>query len=244
MKRISAFELLAIRDSTLHLSVLEKSLYLLGVVYETDSAAMADLSIGDRDTRLLKFREWIFGSRLINMAHCPTCNNVVEWEANVDDILLKDLETNKDRKTYIHESEGYTINFRLPNSYDIINATKIQNQSDDASAFISACILNIVNSNVENPQSDLPQKIFQEISRQMSEADPQAEISMVLNCPDCNNQWNAPFNILNYLWLEIDNWAKHILKEVVVLARHFGWSEKEILNLSFQRRQYYMEMIN
>jgi hypothetical protein len=244
MKRPGAFELLAIWESTQHLSLLERSLYLLSVVYETDTGTIAKLSIGDRDAGLLRFRKKIFGSRLINMAYCPGCGKPVEWETTVDEILLQDIIPDAGMKVFKLESEGYTIDFRLPNSDDIMTAMASGNRQVDVSSFISSCILHIDHLQKNDLTPALPQKVIEDISLRMSEADPQAEISMVLNCPDCKNEWRASFNILSYLWLEIESWAKRILKEVAMLARAFGWSEKEILSLSPQRRQYYLGLIN
>lgn len=227
----------------MHHSVLEKSLYLLSAVYTTDVNTVAKLSIGDRDARLLNFREWIFGSRFINMAQCPHCATPIEWETNVEDLRLQEALPGTDMRILRLEEGGYKIDFRLPNSYDMIQALSNPDIADDPAKIISGCILNVDHGQKEFTKDELPQKIMEGISERMSAADPQADIKMVLSCPDCNNQWEAPFDILHYLWLEIDNWAKRVIKEVAVLARAFSWSEGEILNLSPQRRQLYLEMV-
>jgi hypothetical protein len=66
---------------------------------------------------------------------------------------------------------------------------------------------------------------------------------MLLTCPNCCNQWEGQFDIASYLWTEINTWARHMLQEVYLLARAFGWSEYAILTMSPQRRQLYLEMI-
>lgn len=241
MKMLSPIELLDIRDACLHLSPLDKSLYLLGILYETNSSNIAQLSVGERDARLLAFRKSIFGARLINMAHCPHCNGIVEWEASVDDMRLQDITPDGQAKILRLESNGYTIHFRLPNSDDIIKAIS-RGSSIDASAFISSCVLRVDQQEQKAPEI-LPENVLDEISKRMAEADPQADLTMLLSCPECNNQWQAPFDILQYLWLEIESWARRMLKEVAVMAKHFGWSEREILSLSPIRRQQYLEII-
>ena len=77
----------------------------------------------------------------------------------------------------------------------------------------------------------------------MSEEDPQADIRMNLICPACTNKWETRFDIVGYLWAEIDNWAYRLMGEVVVLARAFGWQEKDIVNMSARRRHLYIQML-
>jgi S-adenosylmethionine synthetase len=78
----------------------------------------------------------------------------------------------------------------------------------------------------------------------MSEADPQANIELDLTCAQCGHRWQALFDIESFLWSEINVWARRTLKEIHTLARAYGWSEREILNLSPWRRHFYLNLIN
>ena len=82
-----------------------------------------------------------------------------------------------------------------------------------------------------------------EMTGTIAAADPLAEIALELACPDCAATWSAPFDIVRFLWSEVDAWAARTLDEVHVLASHYGWSEAEILALSPQRRQHYRDLI-
>lgn len=243
MKRINAEELLDIRDRCMHFTLMNKSLYLLSRLYDNDIGAMAKLSIGERDARLLHFRKWIFGPRLINFAVCPSCNGKVEWEAAVDDILLQEIDLGPGPKIFNVKKEGYSIDFRLPDSNDIQRAIVDKLGSSDASAIVSACILDIRHGKKKTLPHQIPEPVLEAVSNRMAEADPQADMSMQLNCSHCGNLWKASFDILSYLWTEIDNWARRLFKDVALLARTFGWNEQEILSLSPMRRQQYIELI-
>lgn len=243
MKRLSTIELLGIWETYRHHSVLERSLYLLSAIYLTDVSTVAKMSIGDRDASLLNFREWIFGSRFINIANCPHCAAAIEWETDIEDLKLQEVLPGTATKILKMEEEGFKIDFRLPNSYDMIQVISNPAIAGDPSKIIAGCILHVEQDQKEFTKDKLPQKIIEGIGERMSAADPQADIKMVLSCPDCNNQWEAPFDILNYLWTEIDSWAKRVIKEVAVLARAFSWREEDILNLSPQRRQLYLELV-
>jgi hypothetical protein len=73
--------------------------------------------------------------------------------------------------------------------------------------------------------------------------DPQAEVELVCVCPACALQWSAPFDIVDYLWRELEAWVKQLLREVHILASRYGWSERDLLALSPWRRRYYLGLI-
>jgi hypothetical protein len=78
----------------------------------------------------------------------------------------------------------------------------------------------------------------------MSRADPQADVRLALTCPACRHQWRSIFDIVTFFWIELDVWARRTLRDVHALARAYGWREADILALSPQRRQCYLEMIS
>jgi hypothetical protein len=81
------------------------------------------------------------------------------------------------------------------------------------------------------------------IATTVTAVDPLAEIEVKLDCPDCGFSWHSPFDIVSFLWSELDAWAKQMLREIHVLASHYGWSEGDIIALSPQRRQHYRGLI-
>jgi hypothetical protein len=89
----------------------------------------------------------------------------------------------------------------------------------------------------------LPEEVVAGIARSMAEADPLADIQLGLTCPACERQWHVVFDILSFLWTEIEVWAWRMLADVHTLARAYGWGEREILSLSPTRRQFYLEMV-
>jgi hypothetical protein len=242
MKRLSPREMLQVWESHLQFSPLQRSLHLLSVLYDTDEKTMGKLSIGERDARLLTFREWIFGPKLMNVSQCPKCSTRIEWETDIRDIRLHGADEGQTEKLLLLEEDGYKVAFRLPNSLDILASLRSRSNPDDDRGLISRCILDIQHDQPER-KDDLPMHILAKIEEQMAEADPQADITMVLNCPECNHRWHSTFDILHYLWMEIDNWAKKMLREVAILARAFGWSENDILNMGHNRRKMYLDLI-
>jgi hypothetical protein len=77
----------------------------------------------------------------------------------------------------------------------------------------------------------------------MSELDPQGDVQLALNCPSCRHHWTAPFDVVSYLWIEIQSWASRLLREIHLLASAYGWREADILALSEPRRRAYLEIL-
>ena len=63
----------------------------------------------------------------------------------------------------------------------------------------------------------------------MAELDPLADVRLNLHCPDCAQEWEAGFDIVSFIWAELNAWARRLLGEVHELALTYGWSEAEIL---------------
>lgn len=219
-------------------------LYLLAFVdSEIEVDKVAKLSIGNRDARLLQLRVLLFGNRLQNVAQCPKCTETLEWEMEVSDIQLNSLPLTTPSDAFHLEVEDFKVQFRLLNSEDMIKASSWPAYQEDPKKILTDCILNIQKAGKDFQADPIPERILEAINNQMPKLDPQANINIGLNCPACEHHWENPFDIVTYLWTEIDNKVKHILEEIFVLARAFGWSEKDILSMSPKRRQIYLAML-
>ena len=91
--------------------------------------------------------------------------------------------------------------------------------------------------------ASLPEQIVSAVIDRMAQADPQAEIQIALACPACPHRWSTIFDIVSYLWSEIDDWAQRLLMEVHALASAYGWGEGEIIAMSARRRHLYLGIV-
>ena len=140
--------------------------------------------------------------------------------------------------------DGYEILFRLPDTTDLA-ALEMTGASRQAirNLMLNRCLSEVRYNGKEQKVEELPAAIVDEVTERMSLADPQADIKLSLECPSCRNRWLAPFDILSFLWSEVETWARRLLREVHLLARAYGWSEADILAMSAIRRQTYLEML-
>lgn len=243
MKPLSSGELLAIWERGLNRPTYRKAIDLLAEVYpDMDAAAAERLSIGERDARLLALREWLFGPHLSNMADCPQCAAPLEWESHTGDLRQPPPRQDPSGEFSL-EMEEYSIRFRLPNTRDIASVISSPTAPPNPAKLLASCIIHSRFRNEPCEPGALPHTVVQAINRRMQEEDPQADIRMELRCPDCSHLWEVRFDIANYLWTEIDRWAENILSDIHTLARVYGWSEHDILDLGPVRRGLYIGMV-
>lgn len=193
---------------------------------------------------LLCLREYLFGTKLKNMAACPKCAVIVEWENNSRNMHLQPAPPLPASSVLEFIKDEFNIKYRLPNSTDMLKV--IHNASSyiaNPNKLLEDCIIDIHQNNQAIKIEDLEAETLKALEIQLSNDDPQADIGMVLNCPACFNKWEVKFDILCYLWTEIDVWATHLLHEIYLLASAFGWAEKDIVNMSPQRRTIYVKLI-
>ena len=247
MKPLDAVELLSAWEHGLNQPVLQRALILITAACpELNPEAAAEMSIGERDARLLQLREWMFGSQLLNTAQCPQCGEQVEWEGKTTDLRIQTIDDIDPAEEFSLEVDDYRLRFRLPTSRDIAAVLAItQNDRDSGvTALIKRSIISIDLGGKPCNFADLPQHAVDALGQKIATLDPQAEIRINLTCPECSHQWQVLFDITSFLWTEINNWAEHTLRTVHRLAKAYGWTETEILNLSPVRRQLYLGMVN
>jgi hypothetical protein len=239
---LNAVDMLNVWEQGLNQSPLHRALILLVAAHpEMQADALTELSIGQRDKRLLELRERLFGSRLVNTTICPECSERIEWQNEVADIIVSSGEA--ELNEYDLDIDNYHIRFRLPNSIDISAAMTLTDIDKAQDELLTHCILSVEHAGQNSPISSLPKHIIETIGTRIEALDPQAEISINLQCPECSHQWDVLFDITSFLWTELNDWAERTLQLIHKLARGYGWTEREILNLSPIRRQLYSGML-
>jgi len=243
MRPLKAAELLLVWERGLNLTLLERALLLLAAACpESDADTIAGWPIGARDAHLLHLREWIFGPLLVNTARCPRCGEQVEWESRVSDFDQPPPQE-LPAAGYALRAAEWEVRFRLPASRDIA-AVMGDTGADANRALLMSCILAVSRGGAAWAPEALPPAVAADVMARMEALDPLADIRIALTCPQCADQWHAGFDIAGYLWAEIRQWAEQTLAAVHQLARAYGWSESQILELSPLRRQLYLGMIH
>ncbi len=247
MRPLSAADLLNVWERGLSQSPVQRALSLLAAACsDTPAEGLMQLSIGQRDARLLSLREWAFGPQLVGVATCPACDEQLEMVFNVADIRVSPSPPGspvEEVETFTLNIADYAVSFRVPNSHDL---GLINDQTDVEAArrlLFERCVLSAQRDGTDVSVTELPGDVTAALVARMAETDPQAEVQLTLTCPACGHYWQATFDIVSFFWQEIHDWAQRILREVHVLASAYGWREADILALSPRRRQFYLELV-
>jgi len=242
MKALSSSEMLEIWDMGRVQSPVERALILMAAAYPGESMdSLAALSIGQRDSCLLTLREMIFGQDMDCLIACPSCGDSLELDFKVEDIR-KELVSKKNEVLSLGAS-GYDVQFRLPNSEDLIAISDGSEMDEMRHRLLWRCIMSALWNGEVVPANDLPAGLLDAVVSEMAQADPQADVRLELLCPSCGVKWRAVFDVVSFLWSEIDALARRTLREVHILASAYGWTEADILELSPWRRQCYKDMV-
>jgi hypothetical protein len=224
---------------------LERALTLLAYALPEQSAdALAKLSVGQRDSQLLTLRSHTFGPTMNGFAVCPQCGEQLEFALNVTDLYVGEPN---ELTTSGHEiSVGdYRLQFRLPDSRDLAAAIAAS-ASDLATArqiLAQRCIQQVHHQDAPIAVAAIPPEVLTQLAQRMADCDPQAELWLDLTCPACQHGWQVLFDIVSFFWAELTAQAKRLLQEVHTLARSYGWREADILAMSAQRRQLYLDLV-
>lgn len=250
MRGLSASELLAVWERGLSEAPSRRALALLSAASGEDVDALAGLPIGQRDHELLTLRARTFGGRFSGVARCPACGERVEATfaasdliSPTDDFVARLHDASNAPVGDCVEQDGWSVRFRAPTTADLEAVADLGDPKKARDRLLRRCVLEVRLDGVATRRRRLPQAVAEALDQAMGRADPQANIRLSLSCPSCASPWEEDFDITDFFWSEVDAWAPRLLREVHVLAAAHGWSEREILAMTPQRRQIYMELV-
>lgn len=227
MRELSASEILDVWERGRSTTLPERALDLLvagGYSGQADS-----LAVGDRDALLLGLRERTFGAAISAVASCPSCGELLEVELAAADLRgdaaygdLLELAT-----------ERGPVRFRLPTAGDLVAVAEAADVEEGRRILLERCV-----------NGELAPEHEEAVVARMAEADPGAWMELALECPGCGHAWTAPFDIVSFLWTELDSCARRLVADVHTLASAYGWREADVLALTPARRDAYLELVS
>jgi base plate protein len=251
MAALTEFELLTVWESGLGQPPVHRALTLAAAASGADVAELAELSVGRRDALLLALRQRCFGRRLPCVVGCPSCAERLELSLGVDDVRVEPPAADSAQV----EVAGVRVTFRPPNSRDLLDLELDLDLNleldltvdagpavpDARRRLVANCVVDARTADGPVPADDLDDDVLDAVAERMGEADPQADVLLMLTCSSCGHDWGAPFDVAGYLWDEVDAYARRLLHDVHTLATAYGWSEAEALSVSPARRRFYLE---
>lgn len=233
MRALSAMEVLELWERGVMEKPITRAIELLAAASpETTPEQLLLLSLGQRDMRLIALREALFGSGMEAVADCPQCAEQVELNFSTTDLCAGvDLDAQKEAAI---EVAGDLLLLRPPNSADLL-ALDGQDLDQCCNQLLRRCVV--------SGGDEISAEVADILAQRIEQVDRFANIRMRILCPNCHHAWRELFDIVAFLWSEVERWARRIMRDVHTLASAYGWHEKEILALSPARRQFYLDMV-
>lgn len=206
----------------------ERSLQLLALALpHYDRDALAGVDLPRRDWHLLQLRRQWFGSALAGYAECPSCGERMEIDIDAGAIAG---DCPPDPPAFVSRDGR---RFRLPTVGDLVAVAGIADREAATELLFARCSLN------DPPGGDLP-AIFHEVDDGLAALAAERSIVLTLSCTACGAPSRHALDPAEYLWGEITAAASALLDDVHLLARAYGWAERDIVAMSAARRHAYL----
>jgi len=203
------------------------------------------LTVGDREALLLHLRRLTVGERLLCVLQCPEqgCGELMDLELQVADLILPPYAEPHPEYDLVIGDNGSErrVRFRLPTGADQEAIAPLAGTDVEAAAnlLLQRCLLEF-----ESVQSEeLPAAIQRGLAPAMKALDPQAELLLNMSCPSCGKPFSALFDTAAYFFKEIADRSAHLYRQVHLLAFYYHWSEAEIMGMTGNKRQRYLDLL-
>lgn len=233
---VRAEMLLDLADRAAREAPIERALAVARAAGE-DAPSLRDAPLGRLNAAVIGFHTALTGPRLDAVASCPSCDAVVEFALDADE--LRALAPRDGGTGDFGIEGGYRVCWRVPTAADL---AAVADDPDGASALLARCAEATGDAGPLDV-AELPPAVVDRIEAELAAADPLAEVSAGLTCPECGVAFDADLDPAAFVWTEVEAGARRVLVEVDALARAYGWTEPEVLALSEARRQAYLEIV-
>ncbi len=239
MRALSDHEMLRLWETGTGEHPVDRALSVLAAAFpDTGRDELAAMSVGRRDGHLMAVREANFGRRVSGVAECPQCAELLGWDLDLDALRATGSDEGGPGRLVIEE---YELLYRLPDSTDLAAVALLDDVAGGRDTLLRRCVQGAYREGVAVEVGSVPEAVIFALATEMEARDPQAETLLDFECPECGLMWQALFDVLTFLWTELQARARNLLDDVHDLARAYGWSEKDILGMSTARRRYYLE---
>ncbi|MFO1063075.1 MAG: hypothetical protein U0892_04280 [Pirellulales bacterium] len=196
-----------------------------------------DLPIGVRDGRLIALRQSLFGDQVESTVTCSACSS--KLELSFDLTPMTEAARAVSDTTFTSNWKSSTVMLRCPTTRDVLLIDRTD--ADSAPNLIRQCIIDCADDiALDCVQDESFRRAFTESIQQR---DPLGLIEFNMTCSECRAAFTTVFDISRFLWTELDAWCRKLMTDIHSLARAYGWTESEVLNLGPWRRQVYLNMV-
>jgi hypothetical protein len=180
---------------------------------------------------LLELRERA-GPQVQTVLVCPDCTAVLDVPVALDELLASTADDAAAAAGVVRIGE---VVVRGPTTEDLLVALKGPAPS---AALRDRCVSSPAGVDV----TTLDPAVQERVGAAAEELAGASALVVRLDCPECRRQVAADVDVVALLAELVADEVREILADVADLAAAFGWSEREVLELSDARRRAYLDL--
>jgi hypothetical protein len=232
MRTISAADLLALWERGASRHPLDRSALLYACSRpDQPTDAIADLRLGEINARLLELRAAWFGDRIDAHVDCEHCGERLGLTIAVHELLRPVADSQPGEVTVAG------LRCRPPSLRDLAAIARERDGELAAHRLLERCLIDGDDSIAVDDER------LREVEDALEEIDPDADFAFDVRCEACGHSGTAQLDPGALLWDDVSARARALLAEVHQLAFAYGWSERDILALTPERRASYLSMV-
>jgi hypothetical protein len=246
-----------LESAALVTTVLSRCLRRLGSFQPVPEEITRQLLVADRQYLLLKLRQATFGDRVHADLFCPwpDCKSRASIEFSISTVPVEALQ----EKGPLYElllspaaagspdPARREVTFRLPVGADqeAVSPILATNEALALTQLLARCVRRIgpLAPPDDGAVAALSPLARAEIEAEMERLAPKVENSMETTCPGCGRSFMVPFDIQRFFFGELRHGVDLLYREVHYLAYHYHWSEREIMDMTLDKRRKYIEVL-
>ncbi|RYG88617.1 MAG: hypothetical protein EON59_03930 [Alphaproteobacteria bacterium] len=200
---------------------------LQALATDTDGVplAAAELPLTDYECALAALRQEQIGDTVSTAPACPHCDERMELSFSIDALLHDVVQA----VAPVPRGSPASQDFRLPTAGD---AAACENDPEGPARMLAACIPRGLSA---------PRQRKAEAA--LEQGSPLLSRPIEAPCAACGESITAHFHLPGFVMTELTWRTRSVFDEVHLLARGYGWSESQILDLPRNRRRRYATLL-
>jgi len=200
----------------------------------------ARLTLAEVDRVLAAIYRSLYGDEVECHVNCASCGSPYTMSFTLTDMWDALTETSAEDEQLLAELEGPdergvfglgALRFRLPTGEDLLEAAA-GGPEGVAAALRSRCVLA-----EDDGRGD------ETLDRAMSLTGPTFDTDLEGACPECGAEQSVPFRLEEFLLAALRRESAMLAREVHELARAYGWSRREILEMTRRERRQHAGLV-
>ena len=199
---------------------------------------ISSLCVADRQYLMIQLSRLMEGDQVWKTHKCEICSSMFDISIDRSQLPIKEAgSTFPKAHVNLH---GKDLKLQVPTG---TSQKLVSNLSDEDAIriLLSSCLISV---DGEKQQEDFVKRLGSDeismIESALEKISPEVAVTVLIECPECCQEQVVPLDPYSVL----EDGYSTLYHEIHSLALHYHWSESDILNLSRERRQLYLGLLD